>query len=152
MNSQRYGINTPGRRLSFLRLRGIEMPGLFSEKYSKTGGDKNVRTMFCRVVIADIDHSFIPRIERIEILSSATRWEILGLHHRGMSWLCGEWGITRTIGRGRCVDDNRFQNMLCEHHQKANLDRPATPMVHDWHPGSRSWGYEHSEPHHLIML
>jgi hypothetical protein len=48
-----------------------------------------------------------------------------------------------SIGKGRCLDDNRFQNILCGHHKKANLDRPATPMVLDW-------GDENSEVHPLI--
>jgi len=82
---------------------------------------------------------------------SATMWEVRGLHHRGMNrW----WEKDRlTIGKISCLDDNRFQNtsILCGHHKKANLDRPATPIVHDWHLGSGGWGNNHSEPHHLIV-
>lgn len=53
-----------------------------------------------------------------------------------------------TMGKGCFLDDDRFQNILCRHHKKANLDRLATPMVHDWDLG---WRYEHSEAHHLIV-
>jgi hypothetical protein len=57
-----------------------------------------------------------------------------------------------TIGRGRCLDDNRFQTiMILYGHKKANLDRLVTPVVRDRHPRSRGWGYDHAEPHRLIV-
>lgn len=92
---------------------GQECLDYFSEKSSKPVGGENKRTMFRRIIIVDVNHIFIARIVRIDILNSATRWEVLEVHHPWMDWWWREKRIS--IGRGRCLNDNRFRKKVCNH-------------------------------------